>query len=176
MDNVAFKPTNPVGLNVTFDDDPQLEACNDMAPNLLEPATNHRVSRRKRKPTSLNSFLPAHPRTISRFLITKRTSHRYEHYCMKFLMPTNFQTSRSNLRSCSPKRHLPNLTAEERQAEEDVKTFRTCWTFLTVRHRLIRCQSYDTIYPTTGSYCTVHTLSVVTDTVYPATAALRAQR
>jgi hypothetical protein len=26
MDNVAFRPTNPVGLNVTFDDDPQLEA------------------------------------------------------------------------------------------------------------------------------------------------------
>jgi hypothetical protein len=64
-------PRIQCGLNVTFDDDPQLEASTRYGSNL--PATNHRAARRKR-PTSLNSFLPAHPRTISRFLITKRSN------------------------------------------------------------------------------------------------------
>jgi hypothetical protein len=44
-----------------------------MAPNLLELATNHRVVKTQTE-ANIAELLPAHPRTISRFLITKRSN------------------------------------------------------------------------------------------------------
>jgi hypothetical protein len=56
-----------------------------MAPNLLELATNHRVVKTQTEANIAELLLMA-TRTISRFLITNDpASHRYEHYCMKFL-------------------------------------------------------------------------------------------
>jgi hypothetical protein len=121
MDNVAFKnPRIQCGLNVTFDDDPQLSKL--VHTIWLQTYLNLQpteLSRRKAT-TSLNSFVNtpsdhfkiSNHETIQRPTVMNITR-------MKFPMSTNFQTSRSNLCSCSP---IPKTlswydltTAEERR-------------------------------------------------------------